>query len=95
MSDISVGHASNNMNTAQFSLANGSQIDADVAIRLSRAIWTALVSHDQPLALKMKEALSAEISALQMQYEVNGAEEGDSNEAVACLLQHFLQNDGG
>jgi hypothetical protein len=95
MSDILVDQTSITNPTRPFSLLNGSEIDAEVAVRLSRAIWTALVSHDQGLALKMKAALSAEISALQMQHEVDGSEEGDTNEAIACLLQHFLRDEDG
>lgn len=70
----------------------GSQIDIEIALRLSRALWSALSVKDDELAKRMRSSLQIEIDALRMQHDIDGLEDGDLNGAMAGMLEHYLES---
>jgi hypothetical protein len=68
----------------------GSQIDSEISLRLSRAMWKAMSGQNEQLASRMRESLQAEVDTLRMQYEIDGFREGDFNDAIAHMLEHYL-----
>jgi hypothetical protein len=87
--DTNVSNPQILLSNSHASLA-GSQIDSEISLRLSRAMWKAMSGQNEQLASRMRESLQAEVDTLRMQYEIDGFREGDFNDAIAHMLEHYL-----
>jgi hypothetical protein len=73
----------------------GSNIDVEIAIRLTRAMWNALGAADVTLASRLNSFLQDEIDSLTLQNDIDGGANDDFSISVARLLQDYIKPTDG
>jgi hypothetical protein len=70
---------------------SGSNIDIEIAVRLTRSIWKALAASDDAVRAQLNGFLQEEIDSLMLQHEIDRNADDDSGLAIAHLLEDYLQ----
>jgi hypothetical protein len=70
---------------------SGSNIDIEIALRLTRSMWKALEASDEALRGRLYGFLQEEIDSLTLQHEIDRNADDDTDIAVAHLLSDYLQ----
>jgi hypothetical protein len=70
---------------------SGSNIDVEIAARLTRAMWKALSASDDALRARLNSCLQEEIDSLTLQHEIDRTQDDGAGLAIAHVLEDYLQ----
>jgi hypothetical protein len=69
---------------------SGSNIDIEIAMRLTRSMWKAIADADTGMRDRLNANLQEEIDSLALQHEIDRSQDDDTGLAVARLLSQYL-----
>lgn len=89
--NVSNGEGRSNAKLPDGFVQTASNIDVEIAIRLTRAMWKALGAADVTLASHLNSFLQDEIDSLTLQNDIDGGSMDDFSISVAHVLQDYLK----
>jgi hypothetical protein len=70
---------------------SGTNVDIEITVRLTRAMWKAFAESDDVLRTRLNRFLQEEIDSVTLQHEIDRNGDDESGLAVAHLLEGYRQ----